>query len=287
MHTKPFATSRTCLGLALAAIMFAVSACSTTESLDVRANQVAPVPSKYAAIVVDVKTGEALYSSNANAPRYPASLTKMMTLFMLFEAMEQGRINRESLIPISANAARQPASKVGLKAGQTIPVDTAIRAIVVKSGNDVATAVGEYLANGSEDRFAEMMTARARSLGMSSTTFKNASGLPDPGQVTTATDMARLAIALRRNFPQYYGYFSQREMSIGGRQIKGHNRAMDMIPGADGVKTGYTRASGFNLTTSVQRGGRSVVGVVMGENTSKIRDARMTELIAATITKAK
>ncbi|PWW03915.1 D-alanyl-D-alanine carboxypeptidase [Hoeflea marina] len=287
MQLKPFVTSRTVLGLVLASVLFAVSACSTTESLDLRANQVAPVPTKYAAIVVDVKTGEALYSSNANAPRYPASLTKMMTLFMLFEAMQQGRVNRDSLIPISANAARQPPSKIGLKPGQTIPVDTAIRALVVKSGNDVATAVGEYLAAGSEQRFAEMMTARARSLGMSSTTFRNASGLPDPGQVTTATDMARLAIALRRNFPQYYGYFSQREMSIAGRQIKGHNRAMDMIPGADGIKTGYTRASGFNLTTSVQRGGHSVVGVVMGEDTAKIRDARMAELIAAAIIRAK
>jgi D-alanyl-D-alanine carboxypeptidase len=159
--------------------------------------------------------------------------------------------------------------------------------LVVKSANDVATAVGEFLGGGSEARFAEMMTAKARSLGMTRTTFKNASGLPDPGQVTTATDMARLSILLRRNFPHYYGYFGQTEVTVAGRTIKGHNKAMEMIPGADGLKTGYTRASGFNLATSVNRGGKSVVGVVMGENKAAIRNARMAALMSAYVRKAK
>ncbi len=147
--------------------------------------------------------------------------------------------------------------------------------------------MAEFLGGGSEARFAEMMTAKARTLGMSRTTFKNASGLPDPGQVTTATDMARLSIALRRTFPHYYGYFSQTEVTVAGRTIKGHNRAMAMIPGADGLKTGYTRASGFNLATSVTRGGKSVVGVVMGEDKAKIRDQRMAQLMSAFVKKAK
>jgi D-alanyl-D-alanine carboxypeptidase len=248
---------------------------------------IAPTTEKYAAIVVDAKSGKMLYGANSNELRYPASLTKMMTLYMVFEAMDQGRINRTDLIPISRNAAARPPSKLGLKAGQSIPVDTAIRVLVVKSANDVATAVGEFLGGGSEARFAEMMTAKARSLGMTRTTFKNASGLPDPGQVTTATDMARLSILLRRNFPHYYGYFGQTEVTVAGRTIKGHNKAMEMIPGADGLKTGYTRASGFNLATSVNRGGKSVVGVVMGENTAAIRNARMAALMSAYVRKAK
>ena len=205
----------------------------------------------------------------------------------MFEAMDEGRVSRTDLIPISRNAAARPPSKLGLKVGQSIPVDTAIRVLVVKSANDVATAVAEFLGNGSEAHFAQMMTAKARTLGMSRTTFKNASGLPDSNQVTTATDMARLSIALRRQFPHYYGYFGQKEVTVAGRTIKGHNKAMDMIPGADGLKTGYTRASGFNLATSVKHRGKSVVGVVMGENTSAIRNARMAALMSAYVKKAK
>lgn len=248
---------------------------------------VAPVTEKYAAIVVDAKSGKMLYGANVNEVRYPASLTKMMTLYLMFEAMDEGRVSRSDLIPISRNAAARPPSKLGLKAGQSIPVDTAIRVLVVKSANDVATAVGEFLGGGSEARFAQMMTAKARTLGMSRTTFKNASGLPDPEQVTTATDMARLSIALRRQFPHYYSYFGQKEVTVAGRTIKGHNKAMDMIPGADGLKTGYTRASGFNLATSVRSGGKSVVGVVMGEDSAAIRNARMARLMSTYVSKAK
>ena len=274
--------------LTMIAVTGLVSACSLSGgSIEDTVAPIAPTTEKYAAIVVDAKTGTMLYGANVNELRYPASLTKMMTLYMLFDAMDAGRVNRSDLIPISRNAAARPPSKLGLKAGQSIPVDTAIRVLVVKSANDVATAVAEFLGNGSEARFAQMMTDKARSIGMTRTTFKNASGLPDTGQVTTATDMARLSIALRRTFPHYYGYFRQKEVTVAGRTIKGHNKALDMIPGADGLKTGYTRASGFNLATSVQRGGKSVVGVVMGENTSSIRNARMAALMAAYVKKAK
>jgi D-alanyl-D-alanine carboxypeptidase len=276
------------LYLTLIVVLGMVSACASSGgSIEDSVAPIAPTTEKYAAIVVDAKSGKMLYGANSNELRYPASLTKMMTLYMVFEAMDQGRINRTDLIPISRNAAARPPSKLGLKAGQSIPVDTAIRVLVVKSANDVATAVGEFLGGGSEARFAEMMTAKARSLGMTRTTFKNASGLPDPGQVTTATDMARLSILLRRNFPHYYSYFGQTEVTVAGRTIKGHNKAMEMIPGADGLKTGYTRASGFNLATSVNRGGKSVVGVVMGENTAAIRNARMAALMSAYVRKAK
>ena len=270
------------------AVMIVASACASSGgSIDDAAAPVAPLPAKYAAIVVDAKTGKMLYGANSGELRYPASLTKMMTLYLMFEAMDQGRASRSDLIPISRNAAARPPSKLGLKPGQSIPVDTAIRVLVVKSANDVATAMAEYLGNGSEARFAEMMTAKARALGMNRTTFRNASGLPDPGQVTTATDMARLAILLRRDFPHYYGYFRQTEVTVAGQTIKGHNKAMDMIPGADGLKTGYTRASGFNLATSVRLGGKSVVGVVMGEDTATIRNARMAQLMSAYVKQAK
>lgn len=274
--------------LTLTLVTAAVSACASTGgSIEDSVAPIAPTTEKYAAIVVDAKSGKMLYGANSNELRYPASLTKMMTLYLLFEAMDEGRVSRSDLIPISRTAAARPPSKLGLKAGQSIPVDTAIRVLVVKSANDVATAVAEFLGGGSEARFAEMMTAKARALGMSRTTFRNASGLPDPNQVTTATDMARLSIALRRQFPHYYGYFGQTEVTVAGRTIKGHNKAMEMIPGADGLKTGYTRASGFNLATSVNRGGKSVVGVVMGENTAAIRNARMAQLMSAYVKQAK
>ena len=182
---------------------------------------------------------------------------------------------------MSANAASQRPSKIGLKPGSTINVDTAIRAVAVKSANDIAVAIAEFLA-GSEDQFAARMTSKARELGMTRTTFRNASGLHDPLQVTTATDMARLGLSLRQKFPQYFNYFSLRETIINGKTIKGHDRVLDMVEGADGIKTGYTKASGFNLVTSVWRNGKLMVAVVMGEDTAKIRDARMAGLIKAT-----
>lgn len=274
------ATTRRALlqGLAMAALASAAG-CTTRETLAVNTRAVAPLPEKYAEIVVDASTGATLHEVSSSKPRYPASLTKMMTLYLLFEALDNGRVTPATVIPVSAFAAGQAPSKLGLKAGQTIDVDTAIRAIAVKSANDVACAVGEYL-SGSEPAFAAAMTAKARALGMASTTFRNASGLHDPAQVTTARDMALLGIRLRHDFPNHFDYFALRSFTYNGRFVRGHNRTLDTIPGASGIKTGYTKASGFNLVTSVERTGRLVIAVVMGEDTAQIRDQRMAGLVA-------
>ena len=258
-----------------------LSACQTSDTLEViRPTYATPQPERFASVVVDGFSGKILYQSSENAIRYPASLTKMMTLYLLFEAMQSGQVTKSSLIPISANAAGQPPSKIGLKAGSTIDVDTAIRALTVKSANDIAVAVAEFV-GGSEEQFAVRMTAKARALGMNSTTFRNASGLHDPAQVTTAMDMARLGLSLRKTFPAYYSYFSLREFTVAGRTVTGHNRVLDMVAGANGIKTGYTKASGFNLVTSVERNGKLIVAVIMGEDSAKVRDARMTMLVRA------
>ncbi|TPL53020.1 D-alanyl-D-alanine carboxypeptidase [Mesorhizobium sp. B2-4-2] len=233
---------------------------------------------KSAAIVVDAKTGKVLYSSDANARRYPASLTKMMTLYLTFEALAKGKISRNSPVVFSAHAAAEPPTKLGVKPGGSVAVETAILSMVTKSANDSATALGEML-GGNETNFARMMTAKARQLGMNGTVFRNANGLPDPGQFTTARDMATLGIALREHFPQYYGYFSQRSFLYGRQRINGHNRLLGRIKGVDGIKTGYTRASGFNLVSSVSDGNRRIVGVVMGGTSGSSRDNQMAALI--------
>ena len=267
--------------LSLFVALVLLSGCQTSDVMEASKPTVPAVPDKFAAIVVDGGTGKSLYALAASDTRYPASLTKMMTLYLLFETMASGQVTKDSLITMSANAASQRPSKIGLKPGSTINVDTAIRAVAVKSANDIAVAIAEFLA-GSEDQFAARMTSKARELGMTRTTFRNASGLHDPLQVTTATDMARLGLSLRQKFPQYFNYFSLRETIINGKTIKGHDRVLDMVEGADGIKTGYTKASGFNLVTSVWRNGKLMVAVVMGEDTAKIRDARMAGLIKAT-----
>ena len=238
-----------------------------------------------AAIVVDAKTGKVLFSSNADAQRYPASLTKMMTLYLLFDAIESGKTRLDARIKMSSFAASQPPSKLGLKPGKTISVRDAILALVTKSANDVATAVAEHVA-GSEKAFAQRMTARARQLGMSRSTYRNAHGLPNSGQVTTARDLATLARALQDHFPQYYKYFSTPSFVWQGRRIANHNRLLGRVAGVNGIKTGYTRASGFNLVTSVDRGGRKIVAVVLGGDTSKARDKRMVSLIEAYLPQA-
>jgi D-alanyl-D-alanine carboxypeptidase len=255
-----------------------LAACSTTEVMQTSAPVPTSTSEKYAAIVVDANTGRVLHAVDADAPRYPASLTKMMTLYMLFEAIEQGRLSTQSQIPVSAYAAARPPTKLYFKGGQSVDVDTAIRALCVKSANDVASAVAEHL-GGTEANFAAMMTAKARQLGMNSTVFRNASGLPDGAQRTTARDMATLSLALRRHFPAHYGYFGRSSFAFRGKTIKGHNKVLEMVRGADGIKTGYTRASGFNLATSVSRDGKSIVAVVMGEKTARQRDALMAELV--------
>jgi D-alanyl-D-alanine carboxypeptidase len=216
-----------------------------------------------AQIVVDAETNEVLYESNARELRRPASITKVMTLYLLFDALEKRQISWDDRIGFSRNAAAQPPTKLFVGAGNSISVQTAVEALVLRSANDVATAVAERL-GGSETNFAQMMTAKARELGMSSTTFRNASGLPDSNQRTTAEDLARLAIAIRRDFPDQYHWFSAQQMTYNGQTIAGHNHLMNRMQGMDGLKTGYTRASGFNLAATTTRNGRRVVTVVLG-----------------------
>ncbi|SDA39866.1 D-alanyl-D-alanine carboxypeptidase [Mesorhizobium qingshengii] len=242
------------------------------------ADAASSLAARSAAIVVDAKTGKVLYSADADGRRYPASLTKMMTLYLTFEALAKGKISRNSPVVFSAHAAAEAPTKLGVKAGGSVTVDTAILSIVTKSANDSATALGEML-GGNETNFARMMTAKARQLGMNGTVFRNANGLPDPGQFTTARDMATLGIALREHFPQYYAYFSQRSFLYGRQRINGHNRLLGRIKGVDGIKTGYTRASGFNLVSSVSDGNRRLVAVVMGGTSGGSRDNQMASLI--------
>ncbi|MCB1382185.1 MAG: D-alanyl-D-alanine carboxypeptidase [Notoacmeibacter sp.] len=268
---------------ALALVGIVAVACSTTEALKV------PVPvsdsPKYAAIVIDANSRQVLYAKSANETRYPASLTKMMTLYILFEGLSSGKLSKSTRIPVSAYAASRPPSKLGLKAGQTVTVETAIYALVTKSANDVASAVGEYL-GGSESGFGRIMTAKARSLGMSRTTFRNPHGLPDAAQVTTARDMAKLGMALREHFPQYYDYFSTRSFTYGKRRMGNHNKLLGRVQGVDGIKTGYTRASGFNLVTSAVSGKKRIVAVVLGGRTGASRNAQMTALVKEYLPKA-
>lgn len=269
--------------IVLFAVLAFVAACSTQSVME---TAVAPLPSeKYASIVVDANTGRVLYESNSRDARYPASLTKMMTLYMLFEALDDGRMTGETAIPVSAYAAARPPSKIGFRAGQSIDARSAILALCVRSANDVAAAVGEYI-GGTEERFAAMMTAKARELGMRSTTFRNASGLPDAGQQTTAHDMAILSMALRKRFPHHYHYFANREFAYAGKVIRGHNDLLGRVNGVDGLKTGYIRASGFNLATSVGRSGKRIVAVVMGGDSAAIRNAHMEELIETYLPRA-
>lgn len=241
---------------------------------------------KYAGIVVDVKTGKVLYARNADAARYPASLTKMMTLYVLFEEIEAGRLKLNSRLKISKYAAARPPSKIGLKAGSTISVRNAIGALVTKSANDIATAISENI-SGSQEAFGRRMTATARRIGMRRTTFHNASGLPDSRQKTTARDMARLGMALQDHFPKQYKYFSMRSFKFNGRKYGNHNRLLGRVKGVDGIKTGYTRASGFNLVTNVRHRDRHIVAVVMGGRTGKSRNAQMQKLISGYLAKAR
>jgi D-alanyl-D-alanine carboxypeptidase len=263
--------------LALVGSLAPVAGCSATTTAEKVLTVPAP-PQKYAAIVVDAKNGRTLFEVNSTAPRYPASLTKMMTLYMLFEALDSGRVTKATPIPVSTHAAAQPPTKLRLKPGETIDVETAIRAMAVKSANDVAVAVGEYL-GGSEEAFAAAMTARARQIGMRNTVFRNASGLPDDTQHTTARDMAVLGMALRARFPHYYHYFSATDFSFRGRLIRGHNDMLGRVRGVDGIKTGYIRASGFNIVTSYDADGRRLVVVVMGADSARQRNAHAEALL--------
>lgn len=232
----------------------------------------------YSSIVIDANSGAVMQATNADAPRHPASLTKIMTLYLLFERLEQGKIKLTTELPASARAAAQAPSKLGLKPGESIRVETAIRAIVTKSANDVAVIIAEAL-GGDEPAFARMMTAKARALGMSQTVYRNASGLPDDQQITTARDQAILGRAVQDRFPNYYHYFATRTFEYRGHAIRNHNHLLGAVDGMDGIKTGYIHDSGFNIVTSVRRANRHLVAVVFGGRSAQARDARVRSLL--------
>jgi D-alanyl-D-alanine carboxypeptidase len=239
----------------------------------------------YAAIVLDDKSGQVLHEDHADDPRHPASLTKIMTLYLLFEQIEAGTLKLDTPLPISTQAAIQNPTKMGLKANQTVKVEDAIKGLVTKSANDAAVVVAEAL-GGSEEEFAKLMTLKARMLGMSSTTYVNASGLPAMEQITTARDQALLGHAIQHRFPVYYQYFATPSFLWRGAEMRNHNNLLGNVRGVDGIKTGYTEASGYNLVCSVRRDDRHIVAVVLGGTSNAARDTRMRQLIEANITLA-
>ncbi len=231
-----------------------------------------------AAMVVDGYSGEILYSSNADKPRYPASITKVMTLYLLFEQLSHGRMNLKTQLKVSKEAASRPPSKLGLKPGSTISVSDAIYALVTKSANDVAAVVAENIA-GSEPAFARMMTQKARAIGMTKTTFRNASGLPNSEQVSTARDLITLGRRMRTDFPKLSKAFSTRSFKFGKRTYRSHNKLLFSYKGMDGMKTGFIRASGFNLLATCRRSDKYLIAVVLGGRSGKVRNARMKKLL--------
>ncbi len=238
-------------------------------------------PDRFAALVVDASTGRVLYEKNAGSVRYPASLTKMMTLYLTFDALKKGKLSMDDGLPVSAKAASQPQTNISLSAGDSLPVRSAIESLVVRSANDSSLVLAEALGD-TEWNFALMMTKKARELGMKNTVFRNPNGLPDNKQHTTAYDMARLAIALRRDFPEYYPFFKLRSFNYDGITYPGHNRVLDRYPGADGVKTGFINSSGFNLVTSVKKDGYNIVAVIMGGTSASGRDNMMVDMLDRT-----
>jgi D-alanyl-D-alanine carboxypeptidase len=253
-----------------------------------------PADARYAAMVIDADSGQVRHAVNIHTRNFPASLTKMMTLYLLFEALDNKKLTLNTRLAISRRAARQPASRLGLRAGGSIKVRTAIHALVIKSANDVASVVAEALGL-TERRFALMMTAKARQLGMARTTFRNASGLPHRGQQSTAHDMAKLSRAIIKHFPHHYYFFSLSAFKFNGKTYRTHNKVLTSYPGADGMKTGYIHASGYNLVTSARRGEHRLIGVIFGGKSSRARNRLMKRLLdkgfaasagAATITRA-
>ena len=240
-------------------------------------SSVNPTSARYASMVVDAKTGKVLHASNPDRKRYPASLTKMMTLYMVFDALERKKLTLNQRLKVSRRAQGMAPSKLGLQRGQTIRVKEAILALITKSANDAAVVVAEAL-GGTEIKFAQMMTKKARQIGMRRTKFRNASGLPNRRQVSTARDMATMARRLIRDFPQYYHFFGTQRFSYKRRTFRNHNKLLANYPGVDGIKTGYIRASGFNLVASTKRHGRRLIGVVFGGKSAKSRDRHMRRL---------
>lgn len=251
---------------------------NTTKKKKPKKNYTQVIQERFSALVVNASNGQVLYEKNATAKRFPASLTKMMTLYLTFDALKKGKISMDDEISVSSKAASQSPTNISLHAGDRVPVRTAIESVIVHSANDSAMVLAEAI-GGSESNFAAMMTNKARSLGMKDTVFRNPNGLPNPQQVTTAYDMARLAIALRRDFPQYYPMFKTTEFEYNGKTYTSHNRVLLRYEWADGLKTGYIRASGFNLVTSAKKDGYSLVGVIMGGSTSAARDNAMIDML--------
>jgi D-alanyl-D-alanine carboxypeptidase len=239
----------------------------------------------YADIVVDDKSGLVLHEVSADEPRHPASLTKIMTLYLLFEQLEGGNLKLDTPLPVSTRAALQNPTKLGLKPNQTINVEDAIKGLVTKSANDAAVVVAEAI-GGSEEDFAKLMTLKAAVLGMTGTTYVNASGLPAEAQITTARDQAVLGRAIQHRFPVYYQYFATPSFRYKGAEMRNHNQLLGQVKGVDGIKTGYTEASGYNLTSSVRRDEKHIVAVVLGGTSNGARDARMRQLIEAHILQA-
>lgn len=276
-----------CVVLGLTVVLAAVA--MTADTADARARRKRGGQSSYsppyAAIVVDANSGGVLHAVNADSLRHPASLTKIMTLYLLFERLEAAKIKLNTPLTVSATAASQAPSKLGLKPGSTIEVEDAIRALVTKSANDIAVVIAESLAD-DEDEFAAVMTQKARALGMTRTTYRNASGLPDDEQVTTARDQSLLGRAIQERFPRYYRYFATPSFRFRGNVMRNHNRLLGQVEGLDGIKTGYTNASGFNLVSSVKRNNRHIVAVVLGGASASSRDARMRALIAQHVAEA-
>jgi|TARA_R110000782_G_scaffold86514_2_gene167716 D-alanyl-D-alanine carboxypeptidase len=232
----------------------------------------------YTAMVIDGDTGEVLHEYRADHKVYPASLTKIMTLYMLFDALDHGKVSLSTPMKVSKRAWGQAPSKLGLKPGESISVKDAILALVTKSANDIAVVVAEHL-GGTEIKFAQMMTSEARRIGMTRTTFRNASGLPNRGQMTTARDMIKMAVALRKNYGDYYHYFSTQKFRFGNRTYGNHNNLLASYYGTDGIKTGYINASGFNLVASVNRNGKRLIAAVFGGRTARTRDDQMKKLL--------
>lgn len=239
---------------------------------------------KFASIIVDGNSGSVLQATSPDGIRHPASLTKIMTLYLLFERLESGKMKLDTELPVSQHAADQDPTKLNLRAGQTIRVEDAIKGLVTRSANDAAVVIAEAIA-GDEDDFAQMMTRKARSLGMSKTVYRNANGLPNDEQVTTARDQATLGRAIQERFPRYYRYFATSTFNWRGQSIRNHNHLLGSVEGVDGIKTGYTRASGFNLVSSMRRGNRHLIGVVLGGRSGGSRDAIMRNLLAENLEK--
>jgi D-alanyl-D-alanine carboxypeptidase len=295
MYCVPVGASRRlrwgCLALAAIVAMLA----ATSDPADARRRhkrshaRLASISSSYnppyAAIVVDANTGAVLHAAAPDAPRHPASLTKIMTLYLLFERMESGKISLDTPMAVSEEASIQAPTKLGLRPGDTLKVEDAIKGLVTKSANDAAVVIAEAV-GGSVDEFARMMTRKAHALGMRNTIYRNPNGLPNDEQVTTARDQALLGIAIQERFPKQYRYFSLASFVYHGSAMRNHNHLLGKVEGLDGIKTGYTRDSGFNLVTSVRRGPRRIVAVVLGGRSAGSRDARMRELIETHIAEA-